>query len=492
MKRYEFWLVAGTQTLYGDQVIRQVEEDALAVCAALEEDPQVVGRVLFKGAVTDSEAIERFVLDANADGNCAGIITWMHTFSPSKMWIHGLTRLQKPMLHFNTQFFRDIPWDSIDMDYMNLHQSAHGDREHGFIGARLGIPRKVIAGHWGDEKVRGRIGHWMRAAIGVYESRRLKVCRFGDNMRDVAVTEGDKVEAEIRLGWSINGYGIGDLIRHVDEVTESEIDRTMEGYRGRYTMATDNLDSVRYQARLEVALRGFLEKGGFGAYTDTFQDLQQLRQLPGLATQNLMRDGYGFGAEGDWKVAALTRVMKLMARGLPGGTAFMEDYSYHMDPANEGILGAHMLEVDPDIASDRPRIEVHPLGIGDRASPARLCFRAGEGEAITASLVDMGGRMRMIVNEVRACDPFEDMPRLPVARVMWKPYPDLSTSAEAWIQAGGAHHTVLSYQLNQGHLRDFCQMLGIEFVLINKDTKMDAFMRDLTVSDLVWRLNRHA
>ena len=492
MKQYEFWLMAGTQTLYGDEVIRQVEEDAQAVCAALDEDPQVVGRVVFKGAVTDSDAIERLILAANADPDCAGIITWMHTFSPSKMWIHGLTKLQKPMLHFNTQFFRDIPWNTIDMDYMNLHQSAHGDREHGFIGARLRIPRKVIAGHWGDEKIRGRIGAWMRAAIGVYESRRLKVCRFGDNMRDVAVTEGDKVEAEIKLGWSVNGYGIGDLIALVDEVTEFDVNRTVEGYRERYTIATDNMDSVRYQARLEVALRHFLEAGGFGAYTDTFQDLQQIRQLPGLATQNLMKDGYGFGAEGDWKVAALTRVMKLMARGLPGGTAFMEDYSYHMDPENEGILGAHMLEVDPDIASDKPRIEVHPLGIGDRESPARLCFSTGEGEAITASLVDMGGRMRMIVNEVRACAPFEDMPKLPVARVMWKPYPDLSTSAEAWIQAGGAHHTVLSYQLTSAHLRDFCQILGIEFVLINRDTKLDAFMRDLMVSDMVWRLNPYA
>ena len=490
MKQHEFWLVAGTQTLYGDDVIRQVDEDAQVVCRALNDDPAVVGTVVYKGALVDSAAIERFVVEANAAPACAGIITWMHTFSPSKMWIAGLTRLQKPYLHFNTQFYRDIPWDTIDMDYMNLHQSAHGDREHGFIGARLRLVRKVIAGHWDDPAIRQRIGGWMRSAAGVLESRRLKVCRFGDNMRDVAVTEGDKVEAEIKLGWSINGYGVGDLIGVFNAVADSETDSKMDEYRQRYDFATDRLDTVRYQARMEVALRKFLTEGGFGAFTNTFQDLQQLRQLPGLATQNLMRDGYGFGAEGDWKVAALTRVMKLMARGLPGGTAFMEDYSYHMDPENEGILGAHMLEVDPDIASDKPRIEVHPLGIGGREAPARLCFSTGEGEAITVSLVDMGGRMRMIVNDVHACAPFQDMPRLPVARVMWKPYPDLSTSAEAWIQAGGAHHTVLSYQLNQAHMRDFCSMLGIEFVHIGKHTDIDTLTRDLMVNDLVWRLQR--
>lgn len=487
MKQYEFWLVAGTQTLYGDDVIRQVDEDAQVVCRALNGDPAVVGTVVYKGALVDSAAIERFVVEANAAPACAGIITWMHTFSPSKMWIAGLTRLQKPYLHFNTQFYRDIPWDTIDMDYMNLHQSAHGDREHGFIGARLRLARKVIAGHWDDPAIRQRIGGWMRSAAGVLESRRLKVCRFGDNMRDVAVTEGDKVEAEIKLGWSINGYGVGDLIGVFNAVTDSETDSKMDEYRQRYDFATDRLDTVRYQARMEVALRKFLTEGGFGAFTNTFQDLQQLRQLPGLATQNLMRDGYGFGAEGDWKVAALTRVMKLMAKGLPGGTAFMEDYSYHMDPLNEGILGAHMLEVDPDIAADRPRIEVHELGIGDREAPARLCFNTGDGDAITASLVDMGGRMRMIVNDVLARAPYQDMPRLPVARVMWKPLPDLSTAAEAWILAGGAHHTVLSYQLNAEHMRDFCHMMGIEFIHINRDTKIADLMRELSVNDIIWR-----
>ena len=488
MKQYQFWLVAGTQTLYGEQVIRQVARDAQELADSLNGDSLIPGSVVFKGAMLDSDSIEDFILQANADRSCAGVITWMHTFSPSKMWIHGLSRLQKPYLHFNTQHFRDIPWDSIDMDYMNLHQSAHGDREHGFIGARLRLPRKVLAGHKSDENVRRRMGIWMRAAIGVSESRKLKVCRFGDNMRDVAVTEGDKVEAEIKLGWGVNGWGIGDLIQMIDAVTEDETDEKMQEYRQNYTMETDDIDAVRYQAKMEVGLSRFLREGGFGAFTDTFQDLQELRQLPGIAVQNLMKNGYGFGGEGDWKVAALARVMKLMARGLPGGTAFMEDYSYHMDPDNEGILGAHMLEVDPDIAADKPRIVVHPLGIGGREDPARLIFATGEGDAICVSLVDMGGRMRMIVNDVKACGPFQNMPKLPVAQVMWKPLPDLSTSAEAWIQAGGAHHTVLSYQLTAEHMRDFCDILGIEFVHINAKTRVPELMKELALNDMMWKL----
>jgi L-arabinose isomerase len=488
MKQYKFWFITGTQTLYGSDVIQKVAEDTQAIVNVLNADPAIVGDVVFKCAVTDSRSIADIINEANVCPDCAGIIGWMHTFSPSKMWISGLTRLQKPYLHFNTQFFRDIPWKQIDMDYMNLHQSAHGDREHGFICARLRMPRKVIAGHWQDEKIRKRIGHWMRSAIGVFESRRLKVCRFGDNMRDVAVTEGDKVEAEIRLGWSVNGYGMGDLIAILDTVTVQEVDAQMNAYKERYDIATPNIAAVRYQAKIQVALRKFLEQGGFGAYTDSFQDLQQMEQLPGLATQDLMRQGYSFGAEGDWKIAALGRVMKLMAAGLQGGTAFMEDYSYHMDPENEGILGAHMLEVDPDIAQDRPRIEVHDLGIGDRNAPARLCFNAGSGHAITATLVDMGGRFRMIVNDVEACPPFEDMPNLPVARVMWKPLPDLSTSAEAWILAGGAHHTVLSYQLDAEHMRDFCDILGIEFIHIGKNTDINELQKEIFWNEAAWKI----
>jgi L-arabinose isomerase len=488
LKQYEFWFVAGTQTLYGPEVIKEVERHCKIMTEGWNSDPAIVSTVVFKGAVIDSESILKVIQEANNAPQCAGVITWMHTFSPSKMWIAGLTRLQKPFLHLNTQFNRDIPWNEIDMNFMNLNQSAHGDREHGFIGARLRLPRKVIAGHWEDAKVRERMGRWMRAAIGVNESRKLKVCRFGDNMRDVAVTEGDKVEAEIKLGWSVNTHGVGDLIARMDKVTEAEVDAKMAEYKQKYDIKTDKLEAVRYQAKQEVALRAFLTEGGFAAYTDTFQDLQQLRQLPGLATQNLMKDGFGFGAEGDWKIAALARVMKVMAQGLPGGTAFMEDYSYHMDPKNEGILGAHMLEVDPDIAANRPSIEVHEMNIGDREPPARLTFATGDGPAIVATLVDMGDRFRMIVNDVQARSPYEKMPKLPVAQVMWKPLPDLSTSAEAWILAGGAHHTVLSYQLDAEYLRDFCEMLGIEFIHINKDTTIAQLSKELVWNDVVWRM----
>ena len=489
-KKYKFWFITGTQTLYGDEVIQQVEKDSQKIVASLNKDPEIIGEIQFKNAVVDSKSIEKIISNANNDPECVGIITWMHTFSPSKMWIHGLSKLQKPYLHLDTQLYRDIPWDTIDMDYMNLHQSAHGDREHGYIGARMRIARKVIAGHWEDPSVRSRIGHWMRSAIGVFESQRLKVCRFGDNMRDVAVTEGDKVEAEIKLGWSVNGYGIGDLIQFVDEVTELEIDEQMESYTKRYEFATDNLEAVRYQAREEVALRKFMEMGGFTAYTDTFEDLQGLRQLPGLATQDLMADGYGFGAEGDWKTAALCRIMKMMAEGLDGGTAFMEDYSYNMDPENPGILGAHMLEVDPSLSVEKPRIKVHPLGIGNREDPARLCFDSGGGKAILATLIDMGDRFRMIVNDAEACAPFKPMPKLPTARVMWKPMPDLQTSAEAWIISGGSHHTVLSYALDAEHMKDFCNMMGIEFVHISADTTIEALEKELFWNDIAWKLKR--
>ncbi|MDO5111376.1 MAG: L-arabinose isomerase [Clostridia bacterium] len=488
MKAYTFWFITGTQTLYGDEVIHQVNEHANIMAAGWNDDARIPCTIIPKGAVIDAQSIKETIMAANNDPACAGVITWMHTFSPSKMWIPGLKRLQKPWLHLNTQFNRDIPWGGIDMDFMNLNQSAHGDREHGFIGARMRMPRKVISGFWQDDTVKARMGHWMRSAVGAYESNRLKVCRFGDNMRDVAVTEGNKVEAEIKLGWSVNGYGVGDLLRYIDAVSEAEIDAKMEEYRMRYDMATENIEAVRYQAREEVAMRRFMEEGGFGAFTNTFQDLQQMRQLPGLATQNMMRDGYGFGAEGDWKLAGLGRVMKLMAKGLPGGTAFMEDYTYHMEPGREAILGAHMLEVDPDIAADRPKIEVYPLGIGDREDPARLTFQTGSGKAIVATLVDMGDHLRMIVNDVEACTPYEDMPKLPTARVMWKPYPNLYTSAEAWIQAGGAHHTILSYQLDAEHLRDFCTMMDIEFVHIGADTKMEAFEKELLLSDMLWKL----
>lgn len=487
MKNYKFWFVTGSQALYGQEVVDEVNRHSKIIADAFDKCKEVVGGVVFKQAVLENDAIVAVMQAANNDPECVGVITWMHTFSPSKMWIAGFKALQKPLLHLNTQFNAAIPWNEIDMDFMNLNQSAHGDREHGFIVSRLRKQRKVVAGHWEDTLTRERIGDWMRAAIGVYESAKLKIARFGDNMREVAVTEGDKVEAQIRLGWSINGWGVGDLIAMVNDVTEAQIDEKMTEYTEKYDIKTDDVAAVKYQAKMEVALEKFLVDGGFGGYTDCFQDLQQLEQLPGLATQNLMSKGFGFGAEGDWKDAALVRTMKLMAKGLPGGTSFMEDYTYHFEPGNDGVLGAHMLEVDPDIAVTRPTIEVHALGIGDRNPPARLCFKTGDGDAILATLVDMGGRLRMIVNDVKACAPFNEMPKLPVAQVMWRPLPSMSGAAEAWITAGGAHHCVLSYQLNAGHMRDFCDILGIEFIHIGAHTDTNQLNFELKVNDLVFK-----
>lgn len=488
LKDYQFWFIAGTQPLYGEDVIARVNEDAQAIAKGINDSDEVPCAVVAKTAVHDADSIARTVMEANLDPDCAGVILWMHTFSPARRWIEGLSALSKPILHLNTQFGRDIPWNDIDMDFMNLHQSAHGDREFGFIMTRMRIPRKVIAGYWKDRATLGRIGHWMRSAIGAVECRRLKACTFGDNMREVAVTCGDRVEAQMRLGWSVNTWGIGDVIAMADQVTDQQVDAKMAEYAERYTMATDDVEAVRYQAREEIALRELLEQIGCAAFTDTFEDLQALRQLPGLAIQNMMLDGYGFAGEGDWKTACLDRVMKLMGTGLPGGAAFMEDYTYHMEPDRAAVLGAHMLEVDPSIACDRPRIEVHPLGIGDREAPARLTFKADAGPGIVATIIDMGDRFRMIVNDVVATQPYEEMPKLPVARVMWKPLPNLSTSAEAWILSGGAHHTVLSYQLDAEHIRDLCNMLGIECVHIGAHTNIEQLEHELLVNDVVWKL----
>ncbi len=427
-------------------------------------------------------------MDANNDPDCTGIITWMHTFSPSKMWIRGLSLLQKPYLHINTQYNKSIPWDEIDMDYMNLHQSAHGDREHGFIGARMNIPRKVIVGHWSDETVIKKIGSWMRSAIGAYESKRLKVLRLSDNMRNVAVTEGDKVEAEIKLGWSVNHWAIGDLVARMNEVTDAQIEEQMDRYVKDYEIATKNIDAIRYQAKIEVALRSMLEEGNFGAFTTNFEDLYGMEQLPGLAVQNLMKNGYGFGAEGDWKTAAMTRIIKLMSQGKSEGTTFMEDYTYSFEPGNEMIMGAHMLEVCPSVADDKPRIEVRPLSIGGKSDPARLIFNGTKGSAIVVTLIDLGGRFRMIVNDIECVVPKHDMPNLPVARVLWKPLPDLSTSAEAWILAGGAHHSVLTYAVTADEMRDFAEILGIEFIHINANTNINKLKNELRWNDIAWRL----
>lgn len=488
LKEYEFWFVAGTQPLYGEDVISRVNQDARAMAAGINQSGRVPCAVVPKNAVHDAASVGRIVMDANLDDKCAGVIFWMHTFSPAKRWIEGLSALQKPILHLNTQFNRDIPWNGIDMDYMNLNQSAHGDREFGFIMTRMRIPRKVIAGYWQDGGTLERIGHWMRSAVGAVECKRIKACTFGDNMREVAVTCGDRVEAQMKLGWSVNTWGIGEVISRLDTVTNEQVDAKMAEYAERYTMATDDIETVRYQAKEEVALCSVLEEIGCTAFTDTFEDLQSLRQLPGLAIQNMMRDGYGFAGEGDWKTACLDRIMKIMGSGMSCGAAFMEDYVYHLEPGREAVLGAHMLEVDPSIACDKPQIEVHPLGIGDREAPARLTFKADSGPAIVATLIDMGDRFRMIVNDVEATPPYEDMPKLPVARVMWKPLPNLSTSAEAWILSGGAHHTVLSYQLDAEHMRDLCNMLGIECIHIGKHTRVEELEHELLVNDIVWKL----
>ena len=490
MQDYSFWLLVGTQYLYGEDTFVDINAHAQAIASALTSSKHVPCKVVAKPCLKNAAEITDVITQANADPACAGVITWMHTFSPSKMWIRGLSILSKPYLHINTQFNRDIPWDSIDMDFMNLNQSAHGDREHGYIAARMRLPRKVVAGHWEDELFQQKVGRWMRSAVGAIESRKLRVLRISDNMRNVAVTDGDKIEAQIKLGWQVDHYGVGDIIRMTEAVTESEIDAQMAEYEKYYTMDTDNIDAVRYQAREEVAIQKFMEQEGFGAFQTNFEDLQGLRQLPGLAAQDLMRQGYGFGAEGDWKIAALTRVMKLMAEGLDGGTAFMEDYTYHFEPGNEMLLGAHMLEVCPTIAAERPKIQVHPLGIGDREDPARLVFKPQPGSAIVTTLVDMGDRLRMIVNDVECKEQLHDMPKLPVAGVLWAPKPCLQTSAEAWIYAGGAHHSVLSYALTPDIMRDFAEITGIEFLHIDQNTDIESFRKELFYNDVAYKVGR--
>jgi L-arabinose isomerase len=489
LKKYEFYFVTGSQDLYGAETLRKVDEHSKAMVQAL--DPKLPCKLIWKPVVKGPDAILALVLEANSNPNCAGIITWMHTFSPSKMWIAGLTQLSKPLCHLHTQFNRDIPWDAIDMDFMNLNQSAHGDREHGFIGARLRLPRKVVVGHWEAPSVFEKLSGWMRTASAFADGRSLKVARFGDNMREVAVTEGDKVEAQIKLGWSINGYGVGDLVKAVNEVSDAEVDKLVKIYADEYEIASDaksgaGLVSVKGQARIELGLKAFLEAGKFGAYTDTFEDLYGLSQLPGLASQRMMAAGYGFGAEGDWKTSALVRAMKVMATGL-GGASFLEDYTYNLDPAAPSALGAHMLEVCPSIAKGKPRLEVHPLGIGGKADPARLVFAGDPGPAINATLVDMGGRMRMIVNEVDAIEA-KAMPKLPVARVLLKPRPDLERAAESWIIAGGAHHTGYSRVVKTEWMRDWAEMAGIEFLLIDAKTDPNDLRKEIRWNEIGYKL----
>lgn len=488
MKDYEFWFITGSQHLYGPETLDAVEKDSNAIVDGLNKSGNLPCKIVFKPIVKTPAEITKIFKEAAFDDKCAGVITWMHTFSPSKMWINGLKDFKKPYLHFHTQFNRTIPWNEIDMDFMNLNQSAHGDREHGFIVSRLRKNRKVVVGYWEDEEPQKKIAGWMRSAVGYMVSQNFKMLRLGDNMRQVAVTEGDKVEAEIKLGWDIEYRGIGDLVEVMNTVTESEIDAKMDEYLTKYDMDTDNTAAVRYQAKTEIALEKIFKENNYSAFTTNFEDLHGMEQLPGLAAQNLMAKGYGFGGEGDWKVAAMTAIMKAMSEGLEGGTAFMEDYTYHLEKGNEHILGAHMLEVCPSVASTKPKIQVHELGIGGKSAPARLVFDSAKGDAIVVSLIDMGGRLRLIINDVKACSPLNKMPNLPVAGVMWAPLPNLQTSAEAWILSGGAHHSVLSYALTAENMRDWAAMMDIECIHINADTKIEELEKELLWNDLAYKL----
>ena len=486
MKQYQFWFVVGSQFLYGPEVLDTVAARAAEMAEKLSA--VLPYPLVYKVTAKTNQEIAQVCKEANYEDSCAGVITWCHTFSPSKMWINGLADLRKPWCHFATQYNREIPNEEIDMDFMNLNQAAHGDREHGFIGARLRKPRKVIAGFWQDEEVQARIGSWMKAAVGAAVSKSMKVMRFGDNMREVAVTEGDKVEVQAKLGWQVNTWAVGDLVKVMDGVTEAEVDALMETYKASYDFATDDLETVRYQAREEIAMKKMLDAEGCLAFSNTFQDLWGMKQLPGLASQHLMALGYGYGGEGDWKVSAMTAILKAMGEGGNGASAFMEDYTYHLVKGQEYSLGAHMLEVCPSVAADRPRIEVHPLGIGGREDPARLVFEGRPGDAIVVSLIDMGGRLRLICQDIHCVKPILPMPNLPVARVMWQAEPSLTTGVECWITAGGAHHTVLSYDVTAEQMKDWANMLDIEFVHITKDTTVGSLEHDLFLSDLAWKL----
>jgi L-arabinose isomerase len=492
LKSLEVWFVTGSQHLYGEETLKQVARHSQSIAKALHTSPEIPVRIVFQPVVTTPEEIMNVCRDANNKSNCIGIVAWMHTFSPAKMWIGGLKILQKPLLHLHTQFNRDIPWNTIDMDFMNLNQSAHGDREFGFIMTRMRLNRKVVAGHWEDGEVRAKINTWCRAAAGWHDWQQARFVRFGDNMRQVSVTEGDKVEAEIKFGYSVNTHGLGDLADTVNKVKDREIDGLIEIYNKEYRLVGDlkrngsRYSSLRDAARIEIGLRRFLKSGNYKGFTDTFEDLHGLVQLPGIATQRLMAEGYGFGAEGDWKTAALVRAMKVMAAGLPGGNSFMEDYTYHFEPKNKMVLGAHMLEICPTIADARPSCEIHPLGIGGKADPVRLVFNAGAGAALNASIIDMGNRFRLLVNEVEAVKPKQDLPKLPVARVLWKPLPDMQTGCAAWIYAGGAHHTCYSQNLSAEHLQDFADIAGIEFTLINKSTTIPQLRNELRWNELYY------
>lgn len=489
IKNKEIWFITGSQHLYGPETLKQVADDSAVIAAGLNSSEIILPKVVFKPVLTSPDAIFSICSEANSASACIGLIAWMHTFSPAKMWIRGLSILNKPLLHFHTQLNRDIPWTTIDMDFMNLNQSAHGDREFGFIGSRMRMNRKIVVGHYQDQESVERIAAWSRAAAAYDDAQGMKIARFGDNMREVAVTEGDKVSAQIKMGYSVNGYGIGDLAQTINWVTDSDIDLLIDEYRDLYTLTADVAGSIRLKeaARIEIGMEEFLKSGGFSAFTTTFEDLHGLKQLPGLAVQRLMAKGFGFGAEGDWKTAALVRSMKVMASGLKGGTSFMEDYTYHFDPEGMRVLGAHMLEVCPSIAAGKPSVEIHPLSIGGKDDPARLVFKTETGSAMNVSVIDLGNRFRMIVNNVEVV-PCPDMPKLPVASVLWKPLPDLKKAAAAWIMSGGAHHTGFSTAVSSEHMEDFAGMAGVEFVVIDEKCDLAELKKELRWNELYYHL----
>ena len=489
----ELWFLTGSQHLYGEEALELVDEHSTEIAAHLDESDHVPVDVVHKPVLTTRDAIRDIVAEANATEGCIGVITWMHTFSPAKMWIRGLQALEKPLVHLHTQYNERLPYAEIDMDFMNVNQSAHGGREFGHVVSRLDLDPKVIVGHWEDEEVLEQLGTWSRAAAAWYDLRGAKIARFGDNMRDVAVTEGDKVTAEMTFGATVDGYGLGDLVEYVDAVSEAEVDDLVTTYEKEYELAPEleksggMRDSLREAARIELGIRAFLADGEFVGFTTTFENLTGLTQLPGLAVQRLMADGYGFGPEGDWKSALLTRAMKVMGSGLEGGTSLMEHYTY--DLADNAVLGAHMLEICESIAGEQPRLEIHPLDIGGKADPVRSVFDAATGPAVNATIVDVGDRFRMIVNDVETVQPTEDLPNLPVARALWKPKPDFETAIKAWIEAGGAHHTGYSQAVTADHLRDFAEMADIEFLYVGQGTDITEFERELQWNETYRRLN---
>ncbi len=499
LKDYEFWFITGSQDLYGEDTLKQVAKNSKEIVESLNKSGSLPCSLVWKPTLLTPSSIRETLEQANADSKCAGIICWMHTFSPAKMWIAGLNAYKKPLLQLNTQFNEKIPYATMDMDFMNLNQSAHGDREFGFITARMDVPRKVICGHWQHADTQKRIADWMRVARAVADGKTLRVIRFGDNMREVAVTDGDKVEAMVKFGWSVPYYGIGDLVAYMNEVSKADIDALYDEYNQKYEIVYDCgngfekdfvIGQIKEQAKIEIALRRFLKDNDGNALCTNFQDLHGMKQLPGLAIQRLLADGYGFGAEGDWKTSALVRTFKVMTAGLvvegKKGNAFMEDYTYNLVPGKEANMGSHMLEVDPEIAVSKPKIEVHHLGIGDREPPARMVFNTLEGDGLVAAVVQMGGRFRCVVNEINVIPPEAPLPKLPVARMLWKPLPNLATSAESWILAGGGHHTAFSNIVSADMLRDWAEMVGIECVVIDADTKVHQFRNELRWNEAYW------